>query len=223
MILDYSCSTDIGSDTLYQVNSFSHFSEGNYEGFYSYSDILEKGDFGIGTFDQLNGEMVLLDGEAYRIEANGDAIKVDDNETAPVATFCHFDDDLVFEIQNLDLDMLKAEIDSRLPNLNLFYAVKIEGEFFSLLTRSIYPQEEPYRKLEEVVKEEVRRESSNVRGTIVGFRAPAHIEQPLWKSYHMHFISGDYSFGGHVHNATVGKVTVTVDIISDLQLILNKG
>lgn len=220
--LVFSCSKEhLETDPMYQINSFAIFAEGEYDGFYDYSEIMEKGDFGIGTFDALDGEMVMLDGKVFRIEAEGQAVQVDGTETAPVATFCKFDEDISFEASNISLAELKLEIDSRLPDEDLFYAIRIEGEYKQLTTRSIYAQDKPYRVLTEVLKEEVRRESENVEGTAVGFRAPVHMEQALWKAYHLHFISSDESFGGHVHEAQMEKVTVTIDILDQLTLILN--
>lgn len=216
-----SCSKDhIETDPMYQVNSFAIFGQGDYDGFYSYSDILKKGDFGLGTFDALNGEMVMLDGKVFRIEAAGNPIRVDGSETAPLATFCKFDCDLSFEAADLSLDELKKEIDSRLPDENLFYAIRIEGQYKQITTRSIYAQSKPYRILTDVLKEEVRLESENVEGTAVGFRSPEHMEKALWKSYHMHFISKDETIGGHIHEAQLGDVVVKIDILDELNLIL---
>lgn len=220
--LFFSCSNDkYTPDTMFQVNSFKLFAKGEYEGFYEYSKIFEQGDFGIGTFDALNGEMVMLDGKVFRILAEGPAVLVDGNETAPVATFCKFNEDLRFEASGLTLEELKLEIDSRLLNKDLFYAIRIEGEYNQLTTRSIYAQDKPFRILDEVLKEEVLLESKDVKGTAVGFRSPEHMEQALWKSYHLHFISSDESFGGHIHKAVLGDVTVRIDILNHLNLILN--
>ncbi len=215
------CQTDRFTDSLYQVNSFSLFAEGQYDGFYSYQDILKLGDFGIGTFDRLNGEMVLLDGKIFRFEADGTAVEMGTAETAPVATFCSFDVDLTFEFENINLEELKSEIDKKLPNLDYFYAIRIEGEYDSLLTRSVYAQETPYQVLSEVIKGEVRRESLQVTGTGLGFRAPDYLDKALWKDYHLHFIAEDHSFGGHIHSAKLAAVTVKIDVMTDLKLILN--
>ncbi len=222
IILGSACSKDqLGTDPMYQVNSFALFAQGQYDGFYPYSSILKKGDFGIGTFNALNGEMVLLDGKVFRIEAAGTPIQVDGTETAPVATYCKFNEDLSFEASGLSLEELKTEIDSRLPDKDLFYAIRIEGEYNRIITRSIYAQEKPYKPLPEVIKEEVRLESQNLQGTAVGFRAPEHMEQALWNSYHLHFISTDETVGGHIHEADLGKVVVRIDILDQLNLIMN--
>jgi len=120
----------------------------------------------------------------------------------------------------MTLDEMKNEIVNQLPDSNLFYAIRIEGEFESITTRSIYPQTKPYRPLPEVLKEEVRRESSNLSGTGVGFFAPSHIQGAVWKGFHFHFLSDDRSFGGHILNFEAGDAVVKVEILNQFNLIL---
>src|SRR5512147_942995 len=54
------------------------------EGFYventTMAAIKEHGDFGLGTFNYLDGEMVVLDGNVYQIRSDGDVYRVKDNE-----------------------------------------------------------------------------------------------------------------------------------------------
>lgn len=207
-------------DALYQVASYSVFATGEYDGFYPYEDILAKGDFGIGTFDRLNGEMVLLDGVVYRIEPEGLPVNPPADPKAPLATFCQFEADLEFDLEALDLSAIKYYIDSLLPDLDLFYAIRIEGDWVDLVTRSVYAQDKPYQPLTEVLKNEVRRSTAAASGTIVGFRAPEYMTVPLWSGYHLHFISDDRQLGGHLHEATAERVTVKVDVMKEFKLIL---
>ena len=44
--------------------------EGVFDGFYSFNDLGAQGDFGIGTFDSLEGEMIALDPVAKIPEYN---------------------------------------------------------------------------------------------------------------------------------------------------------
>lgn len=44
------------------------------------------GDIGIGTFDKLNGELIMLDGVVYRAAGDGSVEVVSDEETVPFAT-----------------------------------------------------------------------------------------------------------------------------------------
>ena len=216
-----SCSNHkVQTDVLYQVNSFDILMQGNYDGNWLSDDVLENGDFGIGSFDRLNGEMVLVDGQMFRIHASGEAQQTDTGESACIATLCWFMEDFEFEVQNLSIEELKQKIKTQLPDTTLFYAIRIEGEFEAITTRSIYPQEKPYRPLPEVLAEEVRRESADVTGTGVGFLAPSHVQGAVWKGFHFHFLSDDHSFGGHIINFVIRNAVVKIDILNQLNLIL---
>jgi len=53
-------------DILSQVSTIDALLDGVYDGTVTCGELKEFGDFGIGTFDALDGEMVFLDGEDYR-------------------------------------------------------------------------------------------------------------------------------------------------------------
>jgi len=53
--------------TLYQISTSSALAEGVYSGSVCSSVLLEHGDFGLGTFEDLDGEMVILDGQIYQV------------------------------------------------------------------------------------------------------------------------------------------------------------
>src|SRR3954467_8582593 len=53
--------------TLYQISTSSALVEGVYSGSVCSSVLLEHGDFGLGTFENLDGEMVILAGEIYQV------------------------------------------------------------------------------------------------------------------------------------------------------------
>lgn len=53
-------------NTMYQVSTLQALMMGDYEGHISIRELLKKGDTGLGTFDRLHGEMILVDGICYR-------------------------------------------------------------------------------------------------------------------------------------------------------------
>lgn len=55
--------------TLFQVSTSAALVEGIYQGAVRVSRLLQHGDFGLGTFIDLDGEMVVLDGVCYRVPA----------------------------------------------------------------------------------------------------------------------------------------------------------
>jgi len=217
-----SCSKDTqNKNVLTQVNSFELFMNGEYDGMMSYRDILHWGDFGIGSFNQLNGEMILLDGDLFRISANGEASGATVDQTTPIATVCLFEPDITYEIHNLSYQEVMEMVNQKIPDLDLFYGIKIKGQFREITTRSIYKQEKPYEVLSEVIKNEVRRKSEMISGTCVGFKAPDHIRGAVWAGFHFHFIDDDKLMGGHVLDFTIQNGVVELDILPRLNLIIS--
>lgn len=57
--------------TLFQVSTSGSLVEGVCAQAVTCARLLEHGDFGLGTFTGLDGEMVVLDGAIYRVQGNG--------------------------------------------------------------------------------------------------------------------------------------------------------
>ena len=80
--------------------------------------------------DELDGEMIGLDNQFYKIKTDGVAYPVDDSEKTPFAVVTFFEQDQVMLfVGDLDYEKLETELDKRLPTLNIFYAFKIQGTF----------------------------------------------------------------------------------------------
>ena len=158
---------------LFQVTAFNTFSMGNYTGVMSYKELAKHGDFGIGTFDGLNGEMIALNGVFYQIPSDGILREVNDSMTAPYATVTYFHADQTFTVSNLNYTQLKAWIDDVLPSQDAIYAIKVTGTFDYAQTRSPAKQTEPYPALADALKNQSVFNLSNVSATAAGFWFPA--------------------------------------------------
>ena len=80
-------------DTLYQVSTIDALMQGVFDGVQPVGELKRHGDFGIGTFDALDGEMIVLDGVVYQAKADGRIYPVKDSATTPFATVTHFTKD----------------------------------------------------------------------------------------------------------------------------------
>ncbi len=199
-------------ETLTQYSTLPALLAGLYDGEWTCAETLAQGDFGLGTFDRLNGEMVVLDGRVYRVASTGRAEPAPAAETTPFACVTWFDNDLT--VSNLTADSLNAlcaELDRHLPSRNLIYALRLDGEFAYVKTRSVPPQEQPYRPLAEIAKTQPTFEWRAVRGTLVGFRCPAFMREVNVAGWHLHFISADRAFGGHVLDVALTGQTAVLD------------
>jgi len=182
------------------------------EGQTPYFVVEARGDFGIGTFGDLDGEMLAVDGAFYQIKSDGHAYPVEPSLKTPFASVTYFDRDFAFSVPGkLDYPAFLAYLDGKLPTKNVPYAVRVEGTFEFVKTRSVPRQSKPYPKLAEVVKTQPVFEFKNVKGTLVGFRFPDYMRGVNVPGYHFHFITADKTAGGHVLELTTDRVDASLD------------
>jgi len=208
-------------DTITQISTINAILAGAYDGQMSCGDVMQYGDFGIGTFDRLDGEMVLLDDQLYQVRYDGAVSSPPMSLTTPFAAVANFSSD--FEIgvkKGTNFSGLKEAVDETVPNMNVFCAVKLKGHFSSMKTRSVPPQDKPYPPLVEVTKKQAVFLFEQVSGTIVGFRSPPYVKGINVPGYHLHFISDDAKSGGHVLEFTLEEGRAELDICNRFLMIL---
>jgi acetolactate decarboxylase len=201
-----------GNDILYQVSTIDALLQGVYDGVLPVGELESHGDFGIGTLDRLEGEMLALDGNYYQIKTDGVAYPVSGEMTTPFATVTYFEADENFFLEEpMNLTEIEQYLDLSLLSENLFYAVKIDGNFSYLKARSVPRQEKPYPKLADAVSNQTVFEFENVSGTLVGFRTPEYVQGVNVPGYHLHFITADRSSGGHVLDCKLEEGNASLD------------
>lgn len=206
---------DSETDVLYQVSTIDALLQGVYDGVLPVSELETHGDFGIGTFDRLEGEMLALDGNYYQIKTDGIAYPVSGEITTPFATVTYFEADEHFRLEGpANLTEIEDFLDLKLPSKNLFYAVRVDGNFSYIKARSVPRQEKPYPKLADAVSTQSIFEFENISGTLVGFRAPEYVKGVNVPGYHLHFITEDRNAGGHVLDLEMEKGNASFDITS---------
>lgn len=211
-------------DTLYQVSSIDALLAGDYDGHLSLKELKRKGDFGLGTYATLDGEMIGLDGKFYQVNSEGKVIEVKDSVSTPFAAVTFFEVDKKSVLDKpVDLKGLQAYLDSLIPSKNIFYAVKIRGYFDLVKARSVPKQDKPYPLLTEVVKNQPVFELRNCRGTMVGFRCPAYVKGINVPGYHFHFITDDRKAGGHILDLQAKDLAVELDQTSAVFVLLPQG
>lgn len=208
-------------EVLYQTSTIDALMYGLYDGEVSVEELLAHGDTGLGTFNALDGEMLVLGGECFKITSDGMAHRVPAQEKTPFAAVTFFDTDLELPVPaGTGLQALTELIDAALPSPNLIYAVRVDGEFQRVRTRSVPRQTRPYPKLTEVVATQPTFELQNLSGTLVGFRCPYYVKGVNVPGYHLHFIDGSRTRGGHVLDVVVRQATVRVDTTAAMALYL---
>ena len=184
---------------LFQVSLLQALSLGDYHGTVTIDELKKQGDIGLGTFDGLDGEMIMLDGIIYKAAGDGSVSVIDDG-TTPFANVSFAKDDITDTVSADSFKDFEKKMYSilRREGANSVYFIKINGKF-DITIRSIAKQSPPYRKLAEVLsKEQVVWDHKGICGTVVGVYCPAYMSMMNNHGWHLHFISDDRKIGGHV-------------------------
>jgi acetolactate decarboxylase len=192
---------------------------GNYDGITQVYEAKRHGDFGLGAFAQLDGEMIAVDSAVYRVTSDGHVHKASDATRLSFAAMTHFAPDRTIDLpQGTTLETLSRFLDPQLPTLNAFYAIRIDGRFSAIRTRAVLKQREAFPAFCEVVKKQTEFSFGNVSGTLVGFRGPAYASALNSPGYHFHFLTDDRSGGGHVLSFTVARAGLKLQRIDYVDL-----
>lgn len=218
---------DTGSqdrDVIYQVSLLQGLTFGDYYGSITVEELKQHGDIGIGTFDGLDGELIMVDGEVYRAAGDGSTELVSDDETIPFSNVTFMDADETRELKAIpDYDALRGELDKLVEERgkNRFYMIRIDGTFREMNVRSEYAQEEPYEPLVDVLeRDQTFFDYEEIEGTITGLYCPPYMSDLNAAGWHLHFISEDKTKGGHVLGLNIAEAELTWDDTDGFQMLL---
>jgi len=212
---------NFNKDTIFQVSTLEALLTGSLDGFISIKDLKTKGDFGIGGITGLDGAMVVLDGEWYHCKDDCRVFSIDDNEMSPKFMISSFNTDKRIDInKKINYEEIKEIINSERPTSNIMYAVKIEGKFDNIKFK-VYPkQNKPYQIGTVIAKSKKERTLENVKGTLVGYIMPNHLLDITSVEYHLHFVTDDKVYGGHLIDFQLSEASVYLDYKHNLQLVV---
>ena len=207
--------------TLYQVSTAGALVEGVYQGAVSVGMVREHGDFGLGTFEDLDGEMVVLDGHVFRVSSSGDVHEVPDDATTPFAVVTRFGD------PDARGRSTRSTTSPHSPPPSTRCATRPTcssrcGSTATSTRCTCAPRAAPRRACRWRSPPSSRRSSSSPRvdGTMVGFWSPPYASGVEIAGYHLHFLSDDRSAGGHVLDCRGRDLRVRVQEESDVHLAL---
>jgi acetolactate decarboxylase len=201
---------------MFQISTSTALVEGVYAGSVLSSTLLENGDFGLGTFEGLNGEMVILDGEIH--QATGSVRRRLDDFLVPFASVTHFREDVVFQIGEVEcLKEIELACDPHRVSENLFYAIRVDGFFDTVHARAVHPVPKGTWLLD-AAKTELEFHFHNVEGTLVCLWSPSYASSFSVPGYHFHFISKDRTKGGHVLDCSARQLRARIQILSEYDI-----
>ena len=216
-------SKDSKDNKIYQVSTLQALALGYSRAVISAWELLKEGDTGLGTFEDVNGEMIVMDGHCYRADQNGNVTVVEPETGVPFAAVAKLYGEQQFALKDIkDIDSLRKELTRKIEEvfgLNSMHIVRIDGEFEMVNARS----EAPYRSHHITLKEVLGRTQKsfiyeNIRGSLVGVYFPDYLDGINMPGWHLHFLSEDRSKGGHVFDVCIREGTAKADKISNIYI-----
>jgi acetolactate decarboxylase len=206
--------------TLFQVSTSAALVEGLYQGAVQVSRLLRHGDFGLGTFIDLDGEMIVLDGVCYQVSSNGEVRTVEGDQFIPYAVVTRFTANFSKQFQQINsFRELLSVCDELRESNNVFYAFRIEGRFSLLKTRVMKAVSEG-TSLKAAAAGQQEFVFENMEGTLVGLWSPGFAGSFSIPGYHFHFLSADQKRGGHVLECQALDVVVAGCAMSEMHVSL---
>jgi len=213
----------VAEHTAIQTGTLAALMAGGYEGDTTLGELLRIGTDGIGTVQRLDGELILLDGQAWAARSDGRVEQLPLETLTPFAVLVRFSPTIDEPIEGpLSFAELRQQLHLHEPDSPVV-AIRVDGTFRDLQLRSVAKQHPPYPPLLEVVAHQTNWSVPNATGTLIGFRFPdasAGVEVP---GEHLHFISEDRTIGGHVMGFTLDRGRLRVDPCRELHVELPPG
>ena len=209
---------------VYQVSTLQALTMGYLRTVVSVQTLLQHGDTGLGTFEDLDGEMICLDGHCYRALHDGTVHEADGNSGVPFAVVGSLKGDRVWDCGAVGsisalLQQLNDKIDEHF-GLNSLHIVRIDGVFDMVDARSEAPspnsQHVTLKKLLDKTQYAFRFE--NIRGSVICLYFPDYMDRINLPGWHLHFLSEDRTKGGHVFDLQIREGHIRMDKIARIEL-----
>lgn len=210
---------------MFQVSTLQALALGYSRAVIKVEELMQHGSIGLGTFEDVNGEMIVLDGHCYRADEKGEVTEADGSIGVPFSSVTMFSEDKSCELGSIDsIDKLKTQLDLRIEEdfgLNSMHIVRIDGSFKRVCARS----ESGYRAHHVTLKDalsETQRDFyfDDINGTLVCVYYPDYMDGINASGWHLHFVSEDRKSGGHVFDISMENGTAHFDKITNIEIAL---
>lgn len=204
--------------TLFQVSTSGALVEGVLDGAVTVATLREHGNFGLGTYVDLDGEMIVLDGDFYQIRSNGTVRLAEDGQLAPFAMVTHFHPEKMVTLAPFaTMAELCGLLDAVRTSDNLFYAARLRGRFDHIHQRAA-SKVGPDETLVQAAAHQGDFHAEAVTGTMAGFWTPDYVKTIGVAGWHLHFLSDDRGVGGHVLGAAGEGIELAMEHVDDFRV-----
>lgn len=198
---------------IYQSAPQQQINAGNYQGTTLVTDLTKQGDFGLGTLDCLQGELILCNGVIYSANSDGVISTIDNNATTPFATVTYFTEKKsIHTNKNLSFEDMKLKLSQHMPKANKPYAIHCQGKFSEILVRALLPQASG--EFNSAIQPKFTHK--DISGDLIGFYFPDYIGEINMPGFHLHFIDIDKQLGGHVLDFFADSLEMKLQSITEL-------
>ena len=207
------------SNHIYQYSLVNALMAGVSDEGITVSQLIEKGNQGLGTFVRMDGELLLLDGKVYQLQSEGKIREAEPNDQIPYAVSTHFvpQKTLKVKLENKDsIDEVLEQFNDHAGNL--FMSYRIEGKFRKMKCRTVKGQEYEGQPLAELGKKQFVADYEDVEGVIAGFRSPSAWQGFFVAGEHMHFVDKNRKFGGHILELSAEEVEIGIAVVNNVHI-----
>ena len=192
-------------EKFYQVSTLQALALGFSKSVITVEELLKHGSLGLGTFEDVDGEMIVIDGKCYRAKNDGSVVIAENERGVPFASVCEFQVQRLEKMGKMEsIEQLKEWLTLRIEEdfgLNSMYAVRIDGNFPKVDARSESGTKAHHITLKDALS--VTQKAfifENIRGSLVCVYYPDYMDGINATGWHLHFLSEDQKHGGHIFN-----------------------
>ena len=215
------------SNKLYQASTLQALALGYTKPVVTVKELLEHGDTGLGTFESVDGEMIILDGVCYQAKDDGSIVRSEDSAGVPFAVAGTLKDGKIIKMDDMkDIEAIKTELTLCIDldfSLNSIHIARIDGWFEKIHARAGAPYRSQHVSLKNILSKTQKDFSfEGLYGTLVCVYFPDYMDGINMPGWHLHFLSEDRTKGGHVFDVSIRNGTAKVDKINNIFINLPK-
>ena len=212
---------------IYQVSTLQALALGYSKAVINVEQLLKQGNTGLGTFEDVNGEMIIMDGRCYRADQAGNVTEVSPETGVPFAAVAKLYGTQQFSVESMpDLNAVRTMLTNKIEErfgLNSMQIVRIDGFFEKVDARSEAPYRSHHISLKDILGQTQKAFIfENIRGSLVGVYFPDYMDGINMPGWHLHFLSEDRTKGGHVFDVSMREGKAYLDKISSIAIDLPK-
>jgi acetolactate decarboxylase len=198
--------TAADSTPVHQVGTYDYLVQPDFTGLQQVDTVTNHTTLGLGTFANLDGELVMVGGVAYRVPTTGIPERITGKELTPFIQAISFKPTSSGPIPpGTQCSQLIPLINELIGTNQGVVAVRVRGTFTQLEARSVPKQEQPWPSLATVISQQTQFNLNGNKAVLVGFRQGSDYLGVGQPGLHLHGLTHNKKAGGHVLSCTAGN------------------